>query len=116
MARIMCSVVLLVGIALPAIAGNLKNGENLFKKHCKSCHRLTEGVLMGPSLKGVTMRLSDEWLDKWIKDPKGVFDSGDPYAVEILEKFKKMMPKKSAMSKKENREDVILFLKENDKK
>jgi len=106
--------VLMLAVTFPASAGDVEKGKILFKKHCKSCHRLTEGVLLGPSLKGVTKRLSEEWLDKWLEDPKAVFESGDPYAVEIVGKYKKMMPKKAGMGKKENRDDVIMFLKANE--
>lgn len=105
---------LLVAVGLSPIsvyAGDTENGKRLFKKHCKSCHRLTEGVILGPSLQGVTQRLSEAWIDKWIQSPKGVLASGDKYAIELVKKFKKVMPTKSAMKDKKNRDDVIAFLK-----
>ena len=98
-------------LPLSVYAGDINNGKRLFKKHCKSCHRLTDGVIMGPSLKGVTQRLSEEWIDKWLQGPKDVLASGDPYAVELVKKFKKVMPKKSAMNDPKNRDDRISFLK-----
>jgi len=98
-------------LPLSVYAGDVNNGKKLFKKHCKGCHRLTEGVVMGPSLKGVTQRLSEEWIDKWLQSPKSVLKGGDPYAIKLVEKFKKVMPAKSAMKDPKNREDVISFLK-----
>ena len=92
-------------------AGNPENGKKLFMKKCKSCHRLTEGTKVGPSLLGVTQRRSDEWLDEWLKDPKGMIEAGDPIAVELLKKYKKRMPKLKIMRDKKNRDDVISFLK-----
>lgn len=94
-----------------AYAGNPENGEKLFMKKCKSCHRLTEGTKVGPSLLGVTQRRSEEWLQKWLQNPKAMLNGGDPIAVELLKKYKKRMPKLKMMQTKENRDDVISFLR-----
>lgn len=102
---------------IPAIghAQDLSNGQELFKRKCKGCHRLSQGVKMGPSLSGVTKRRSEEWLHKWLQDPQAMIDSGDPDAVALVEKYKKKMPKLKAMQDESNRKDVIAFLRENDK-
>jgi cytochrome c2 len=93
-------------------AANPENGKKLFMKKCKSCHRLTEGTKVGPSLVGVTKRRSPEWLDRWLKNPKEMIKAGDPVAVELLKKYKKRMPKYKIMQDKKNRDDVISFLKD----
>ena len=49
-----------------------------------SCHTIGGGRLTGPDLKGVTERADEAWLVDFILDPKGVIDSGDPYAAELL--------------------------------
>ncbi len=94
-----------------AYAGDIENGKKLFMKKCKTCHRLTEGTKVGPSLLGVTQRRSDEWLQKWLQNPKAMINAGDPIAVELLKKYKKRMPKIKLMQTRKNRDDVILFLK-----
>jgi cytochrome c2 len=112
MIRVPLMIALIVALLpLTVYAGDVEHGKRLFKKHCKSCHRLTEGVIMGPSLKGVTQRVSEAWIDKWIQDPKAVIEGGDPYAIKLVKKFKKIMPKKSAMGDPKNRDDIISFLK-----
>jgi len=101
-------------VPMIAYSGNPENGQKLFMRKCKSCHRLTEGTKVGPSLAGVTQRRSYEWLDKWLKDPRAMLKAGDPTAVELLKKYKKRMPKIKLMQDKQNRDDVISFLKKHD--
>ncbi len=55
-----------------------------FKQHCANCHTIGGGRLTGPDLKNVNQRKSREWLVNWILDPKGVLQSGDPYAAKLL--------------------------------
>ena len=44
----------------------VQKGEQIYKANCTSCHMMTDKVLIGPGLKGVTDRRSKEWLKKWI--------------------------------------------------
>ena len=99
-----------------ARAEDTKAGEELFKRKCMMCHRLSEGTKVGPGLAGVTTRRSEQWLDEWLQDPKAMVEKGDPIAVELLAKHKKVMSTVAAMQDKVNRENVIAFLKENDEK
>lgn len=55
-----------------------------FRLNCMSCHTIGGGRLTGPDLKGVNERADEAWLVEFMLDPKGVIDSGDPYAVELL--------------------------------
>ena len=66
------------------------NGELLFKGNCASCHRATAEPLTGPGLKGARERWADKegLIYEWIKNPKKVLDSGDPYANEIYNQYK----------------------------
>jgi len=107
----LAALILSAGIAVASDAGK---GKKIFKRKCKSCHRLGEGTLVGPSLLGVTKRRSEEWLHKWLQDPKGMVKSGDAIATDLKKRYKKQMPHIKAMDKKANREDIIAFLKEND--
>ena len=55
-----------------------------FRQNCMSCHTIGGGRLAGPDLKGAAERADEAWLVDFILDPKGVIDSGDPYAAELL--------------------------------
>ncbi|MGK7345138.1 MAG: c-type cytochrome [Candidatus Nitrospinota bacterium M3_3B_026] len=112
--RLGAVLLVMTSFLLPAAsspAQDIGAGEELFKRKCKACHRLTEGMKVGPSLKGVTARRSDEWLDQWLKDPEAMIKNGDSVALELLEKYKKKMPKLKSMQDEKNRRDVIAFLK-----
>lgn len=57
-----------------------------FKSNCVSCHTIGGGPLVGPDLKDVTVRQPDrDWLIRFIRNPKAVIDSGDAYALKIME-------------------------------
>lgn len=56
-----------------------------FKQNCYSCHTIGGGRLVGPDLKGVTTRQDRDWLVRFILNPQGMIDRGDPYAKQILE-------------------------------
>ena len=44
----------------------VQKGEQIYKANCTSCHMMTDKVLIGPGLQGVTDRRNKEWLKKWI--------------------------------------------------
>ncbi|MCP3995998.1 MAG: cytochrome c, partial [bacterium] len=56
-----------------------------FKQNCTSCHTIGGGRLVGPDLRNVTERKDRAWLARFIVDPQGVIDSGDAYALKILD-------------------------------
>ncbi len=97
-----------------AYAQDAQRGEVLFKKRCKGCHRLTDAMKTGPGLLGVTKIRDDEWLNKWLKNPKEMIRSGDPVAVALKAKYKKTMRTLKAMQDEGARSDIIAFLKKND--
>lgn len=65
-------------------------GEEIYNKMCMSCHSTTDKVLMGPGLQGLIERRDKEWIIKWVKDPQGMIDSGDEYAVKLFNDFNKV--------------------------
>jgi mono/diheme cytochrome c family protein len=56
-----------------------------FATNCASCHTIGGGALMGPDLAGSSQRADREWQARFIRDPKAVIDSGDPYALRMVE-------------------------------
>jgi cytochrome c2 len=103
-----------LALSVAAKAENAAEGETLYKKYCKSCHKLTDQLLVGPGFKGVTSRHSEEWLSIWIKSPKAMIESGDSAAIALKEKYKALMPTIKGMQSDEAIKNVISFLKEND--
>ncbi len=73
-------------------AQSIEEGEKLFKANCVSCHQIDKKVI-GPALRGVNDKYSQEWLLKWIKNSAELIASGDPDAIAIYEEYNK-----SAMS------------------
>jgi len=71
-------------VAWPA-AVQAQDDASFFRRNCHSCHTIGGGRLTGPDLKEVTQRKDREWLERFISNPKGVMDSGDPYAQQLLQ-------------------------------
>lgn len=110
------SLALLFAVTGSAGAQDVAHGEEIFNSKCQSCHRLTDAMKNGPGLAGVTKRRTDEWLHKWLANPKAVIESGDPDAQAMLKKYKSKMPAIDLMQDEKNRNDVIAFLKAQDAK
>lgn len=78
------SVFLLVALTLMFIRPVLpQESADYFRQNCMSCHTIGGGRLTGPDLKNVTERKDRSWLTKFMMDPKGMIDSGDPYVLEL---------------------------------
>lgn len=65
------------------------NGESLFKANCTSCHSVSDKKVVGPGLKDVHKKLSEDWLIKWIRNSQAMVKAGDPEAVKIYEEYNK---------------------------
>jgi cytochrome c2 len=76
---------LLLAAVLPAAGALAQTPEADFRAACTSCHTVGGGRLVGPDLRGVTERKDRAWLARFIVDPKSVIDSGDAYALRILD-------------------------------
>lgn len=102
-----------------AFAGDAAKGEEYFQKKCKACHKLDEKAVVGPGLKGVTSRHSDEWLTKWILDSQKTWEENDAdtQKLKTWKPGKDKAPKTSMVVKPaptpEETADVIAFLKKN---
>mgnify|MGYP001073402694 CR=1 FL=1 len=87
---------LLVAFLFPMVKSNLVGQEKEYKgkgkeifntKACVACHDFSDvDKPVGPSLKGVTTRVSEDWLKKWLKNPDEVKKT-DKYAQELDKKF-----------------------------
>jgi mono/diheme cytochrome c family protein len=70
-------------------AQDAAEGEQIFKNNCSTCHAVTDEVVVGPGLKGISQRRPIDWIVKWVHNPQAVIASGDKYAVDLYNKFNK---------------------------
>ncbi len=68
----------------------VKNGESLFKGNCTVCHAIDE-VIIGPALRNVHERRSEEWIYAFIKNSQKVIQSGDEYAIDLYNEYNKTL-------------------------
>jgi len=66
------------------------DGGAIFKANCTSCHVVGDNKVVGPGLKNVHQRRSEEWLVKWIKNSSALIKSGDADAVKVFEENNKI--------------------------
>ena len=75
------------GWFMNAPAQSIEEGEALFGSKCYSCHNIGSGNKQGPDLKGVTNRLSRQWLHEFINTPAAMNAKGDPVARQLFAAF-----------------------------
>jgi mono/diheme cytochrome c family protein len=84
-------ILLIVGIACltqtTAFARPVEKGQLIFQQKCASCHTIGVGTLVGPDLKGVTMRRDRDWLVRWILEPDKMLAEREPIATQLLQEF-----------------------------
>src|SRR5438552_1059329 len=78
------SLCLFLGYAVRA-----QDGEALFKNNCTSCHHINDYFGVGPALKNVQTKHSEEWLLKWVHNSQAMVRAGDPDAVKLFNDNKK---------------------------
>ncbi len=60
-------------------------GQQIFQSLCAACHTIGKGKLIGPDLKGVTLRREEGWLRRQIKEPDQLLAENDPIAMQLLQ-------------------------------
>lgn len=86
-------------------------GEQIFKKTCIACHTIGSGRLVGPDLKDVDKKQSEDWIINFVKSSQGMVKSGDPDAVAIFNEFNKTIMPDQALTDDQIK-DVILYIKQ----
>ena len=69
---------------------SIEEGEQLFKQNCKSCHAL-DARLVGPPLKNVQERRSEEWLHNFIRSSQSMIQEGEPQAVQLFNEYNQLI-------------------------
>ena len=88
-----------------------QDGEKLFKSYCAACHSAGSNMLVGPGLAGVEERYDKEWLYKWIKNSQELIKSGDAQAVEVFEKYNKILMPAQPVNNEEI-DAILAYVKE----
>lgn len=102
--------VLMVVSTLAGAEARAGGGDENFNKVCGACHTIGGGRRVGPDLKGVAERRSDEWLLKFIASSQAMVRSGDPTAAALFKEFNNMVMPDAPYSESEIRE-IIAFIK-----
>lgn len=80
----------ILAVSAPVIAQDApsaEEGKKLYEaNNCGSCHALDKKVV-GPALRGVTDRRSEEWLIQWIRNNEKFRKSGDADAIALYEEY-----------------------------
>ena len=65
-------------------------GRETFQTLCSACHTIGGGSLVGPDLKGVDERRSEEWIIRFVQGSQQMVSAGDPDAVALCEEFNRI--------------------------
>jgi protein SCO1/2 len=88
-------------------------GEELFRSKCEACHSVGSEEGIGPGLQGVTQKHARKWLARWIKTPDKVLKEKDPIALELYNRYKKILMPNLRLSDTEV-EALIVYMETND--
>ena len=85
-------------------------GESIFTKTCQACHTIGKGRLVGPDLKDVHIRRTEDWIIKFIKSSQGMVNSGDADAAAIFNEYNKTIMPDQPLTDIEIK-DIISYIK-----
>ncbi len=86
-------------VAITSSSTFAQDGAKLFKGNCASCHKPTDQKLVGPGLKGIRARWTDEAkLISWVKNSTEFLKTGDAYANKLYEQYGKSIMPAQALS------------------
>jgi mono/diheme cytochrome c family protein len=86
-------------------------GETIFNKTCIACHTIGSGRLVGPDLKNVSERRSEEWIISFVKSSQSMIKSGDPDAVAIFNEYNELVMLDQNLTDDQIK-DVMLYIEQ----
>lgn len=91
-------------------AGDAAKGKEIFSgpAACGDCHKITAKKTAGPGLAGVSKIHSDEWLIRWIKEPKKTWQENDPETTEMKKRLGLQNTERPGMKVRKNLSDEEL--------
>lgn len=75
----------------PAYAADTFDGKSVFRQRCAACHTAGSTKMVGPGLKNIHERRSEEWIRKFVKSSTALIKSGDPDAVAIFNEYNQVV-------------------------
>ena len=78
-------------------SATIAKGEVSFNQNCSGCHNFRQDGI-GPQLSGLSAKVSADWIQHFIKNPKDVINSGDERARQLYKKYKVIMPSFATLS------------------
>jgi len=67
------------------------DGQDLFSTLCTPCHTIGKGRLVGPDLKNITEKRTEDWLVPYIQSSQTVIKSGDADAVAVFNEYNSLL-------------------------
>lgn len=77
-------------VTLISFQSNAESSKDFFKTNCSTCHSTGDKTVLGPGLKGLSERRSEEWIMKWVRNSTELIESGDKDAVQLFADFNKI--------------------------
>lgn len=94
----------------PVWAADAEKGKAVFKgpAACGDCHKTTSKKSGGPGLAGATKHHTDEWLTRWLKEPKKTWEENDPETAEMKKRLGLENAERPGMKVRKNLSDEEL--------
>ena len=89
--------------------GDAAAGKALFNTLCAACHKLDANSI-GPPLRNVSDRRSQEWLYSWIRNSQAMIAAGDPTAVALYEEYNQTAMPPFPQLTDENIENILAYV------
>ncbi len=102
------SFLFLFSINLSAQQGDAVNGKKLYNINCAACHKLDK-KLIGPALKGISEKRTNEWLQSWIKDNNALRASGDQDAIDLFNEYNGMPMMAYPQLSEQDINDILVY-------
>ena len=99
-----------VAIAGIAWAADAAKGKEIFNgpAGCSDCHRTTSKKSAAPGLAGIGKVHTDEWLSRWLKEPKKTWQENDAETAEMKKRLKMQDADRPGMKVRKNLSDEEL--------
>lgn len=93
-----------------AWAADAAKGKEIFKgpAACGDCHKITAKKSAGPGLAGTGTLHTDEWLIRWLKEPKKTWEENDPETAEMKKRLGQQNAERPGMKVRKNLTDEEL--------
>jgi len=77
----------MIGLIPVSVFAEDKPGKQVFQEICAGCHTIGGGRLVGPDLKGIHDRRSQQWLLEFVKSSQTMIGRGDAQAVALFKEY-----------------------------